>query len=156
MSASDLSALLLDAIKKLPRRSKAKCVLVSPDRPDEVMLVGTQDSLLNLAIAILETVSHSTQKHPDEEGDFEDCGHYKWFGAITAVTHALPGGHPVLSGCCVFESYQKFLEYIDDAVRRTSADGIGILHDPQLTESEAGEQNQKVDNCSDERFRSAE
>jgi hypothetical protein len=126
---------IIEALKQFGPNPKARCAIDSSDGFFESSLMGTKDGYLNAAIALLQIVAAS-EAQPDETVVIERIAdeHAVWSDNLHKAFHELPGNHPFIVGCYLFDNYESYLASLERAVNPSLADGAMLRNDPEFRE----------------------
>ena len=100
--------------------------------------MGTRDGLLNFAIEILRFVAESdahltfdgsTTDHVVEELPEQQA---VWSDGLKRALYQLPGSHPYLVGCYLFNNPRALLTAFEEAVIADLPEGVALANDPEF------------------------
>lgn len=126
---------IIKALQETVRKPKACCAILSSGCVDESSLMGTQQGLLNLALALLQIVDACERQSSQlvELDRLADKNAY-WSDNLKKTLHQLPGSHPFLVGCYVFDDHKSFVTALEESVNSSLTDGSKLRNDPAFTE----------------------
>ena len=115
---------IIDALKRFGPKPQARCAIESSDAFFESSLMGTRDAYLNAAIALLQIVAGSERKL-DEPWVLEriEEKHAMWSDNLQKAFHQLPGNHPFIIGCYLFDNHNYFLAALEELVNPSLPNG---------------------------------
>ena len=126
---------IIEALQEIVQKPRACCAILSSDCLDESSLMGTQQGYLNLAIALLQIVDacggQSTQLL---ETNRLHEKHACWSDNLKKALHQLPGSHPFIVGCYVFDDHKSFVAALEEVVNPSLLDNAKLRNDPAFKE----------------------
>ena len=127
---------IIKGLQDIVRKPSACCAVLSSDCLDESSLMGTRDGYLNVAIALLQIVEAcEAQVSQQLLVDRLEEKHASWSDNLKKAFHQLPGNHPFIVGCYLFDDHKSFLAALEEAVDPTLPHGVKLVNDPAFKES---------------------
>jgi hypothetical protein len=126
---------IIQALQKLIQKPRACCAILSSDCLDESSLMGTKQGYLNLALALLQIVNTSEgQSDPPLETERLSAKNALWSDNLKKSLHQLPGNHPFIVGCYLFDNHRSFLAALEEVVNPSLPQGVKLSNDPAFKE----------------------
>ena len=129
---------ILRLLKQTVTNSGSRCAIAGAGTADESSLMGTRDGLLNFATEILSFVAES-DAHLTFDGSttnyvVEELPEQQavWSDGLKRALYQLPGSHPYLVGCYLFNNPRALLTALEEAVMADLPEGVALANDPEF------------------------
>jgi hypothetical protein len=129
---------ILKLLQQAVTNNGTRCAIAGAGTSDESSLLGTRDGLLNLAIEIVRFVAES-DAHLVRDGSTTDYvveelpeQQAMWSDGLKRALYQLPGSHPFLVGCYLFNNSRALLAALEEAVQADLPEGVALSNDPEF------------------------